>query len=243
MIPKVIHYCWFGRNPLPELALKCIASWKYYMPDFEVKEWNEDNFDINIIPYTSEAYQEKKYAFVSDYARYWILYNYGGVYFDTDVEMIRPIYDILEKGAFMGQERDSSSIASPGLGMACEKNNLFLKSIMDLYNGFLFKSEDGSLNLKSIDKYMSDFLEGKAKPSDNEIQFAEGFYIYPGEYFGPISSISRKLRKTNNTRTIHLYSATWVDKTPLDKFKRIVQKFLPEKLLLMWNRIKNTNEI
>ena len=106
MIPKIIHYCWFGRNPLPELALKCIASWKKYMPDYEIKEWNEDNFDVNIIPYTAEAYAQKKYAFVSDYARFWILYRYGGIYFDTDVEVIRPIDDIIARGNFMGFETD-----------------------------------------------------------------------------------------------------------------------------------------
>ena len=106
MIPKIIHYCWFGRGPLPELAQKCIASWKKYLPDYEIKEWNEDNFDVNIIPYTAEAYKAKKYAFVSDYARFWILYRYGGIYFDTDVEVIRPMDDIIERGNFMGFETD-----------------------------------------------------------------------------------------------------------------------------------------
>lgn len=106
MIPKIIHYCWFGRNPLPELAQKCIASWKKYLPDYEIKEWNEDNFDVNIIPYTAEAYAQKKYAFVSDYARFWILHKYGGIYFDTDVEVIRPIDDIIARGNFMGFETD-----------------------------------------------------------------------------------------------------------------------------------------
>ena len=88
-IPKVIHYCWFGGNPLPELAIKCIASWKNHLPDYEIKEWNESNFDVYRIVYTTEAYRLKKYAFVSDYARFWILYNYGGIYFDTDVEVIQ----------------------------------------------------------------------------------------------------------------------------------------------------------
>ena len=101
MIPKVIHYCWFGRNPLPPLAIKCIESWKKFLPDYEIKGWNEDNFDVNIIPYTQEAYQAKKYAFVSDYARFWILYKYGGIYFDTDVEVIRPLDDIIARGPFM----------------------------------------------------------------------------------------------------------------------------------------------
>ena len=110
MIPKVIHYCWFGGNPLPASAKKCIASWRKYLPDYEIKEWNESNFDVNIIPYTAEAYKAKKYAFVSDYARFWILYKYGGLYFDTDVEVIKNMDDIIAKGAFMGCENE----AKPG---------------------------------------------------------------------------------------------------------------------------------
>ena len=94
MIPKIIHYCWFGRNPLPQSAIKCINSWKKFFPDYEIKEWNEDNFDVNIISYTAEAYEAKKYAFVSDYARFWILYHHGGIYFDTDVKLLRPVDDL-----------------------------------------------------------------------------------------------------------------------------------------------------
>lgn len=108
MIPKKIHYCWFGRKPLPESAKKCIASWKKFFHDYEIIEWNEDNYDVNKIPYIQQAYEAKKYAFVSDYARFDVLYQYGGVYFDTDVEVIRPFEDILEKGAFMGCETDGA---------------------------------------------------------------------------------------------------------------------------------------
>ncbi len=108
MIPKVIHYCWFGRNPLPQTALKCIESWRKFCPGYEIKEWNEDNFDIARCRYARQAYESKKYAFTSDYVRFWILYNYGGLYFDTDVELIRPIDDIIAKGAFMGCEHDAA---------------------------------------------------------------------------------------------------------------------------------------
>ena len=107
MIPKKIHYCWFGRNPLPESALKCIESWRKYLPDYEIIEWNEDNFDVNSIPYTQQAYAARKYAFVSDYARFKILYEHGGLYFDTDVEVIKPMDDIVADGPFMGFEIDS----------------------------------------------------------------------------------------------------------------------------------------
>ena len=110
MIPKVIHYCWFGRNPLPPLAVKCIESWKKFLPGYEIKEWNEDNFDVNIIPYIQEAYEARKYAFVSDYARFYILYHHGGIYFDTDVEVIKSIDDIIERGAFMGCENEAKRL-------------------------------------------------------------------------------------------------------------------------------------
>src|SRR5215510_15199585 len=114
MIPKIIHYCWFGGNPLSELALKCIASWKKYFPNYEIKEWNESNYDVHKIPYTSEAYNAKKYAFVSDYARFDILYQYGGIYFDVDVEVIKQFGDILNDTGFMGMETLSGCNA--GLG-------------------------------------------------------------------------------------------------------------------------------
>lgn len=104
MIPKIIHYCWFGGNPLPEMAVKCIESWKKYCPDYEIKRWDESNFDLNCCNYVKEACQAKKWAFVSDYVRFKVLYDEGGLYFDTDVELIKPIDDILERGPFMGVE-------------------------------------------------------------------------------------------------------------------------------------------
>ena len=121
-IPKKIHYCWFGGNPKPELALKCLKSWRKYCPDYEIIEWNESNFDINANQYCRDAYKEKKWAFVTDYARLAILHEHGGVYFDTDVELIRPIDKLLEHPAFMGIERahDSCKVAS-GLALGCEK--------------------------------------------------------------------------------------------------------------------------
>ena len=131
MIPKIIHYCWFGRNPLPDSAKKCIESWRKFFPEYEIKEWNEDNFDVHLIPYVEEAYNAKKYAFVSDYARFWILYFYGGVYFDTDVEVIRPMDDILAKGGFMGVQHDY--FLNPGLGMASVAYHQIYKFILYYY--------------------------------------------------------------------------------------------------------------
>ena len=121
MIPKKIHYCWFGGNPLPLLAQKCIESWKKYLPDYEIIEWNEANYDVHKIPYISQAYKAKKYAFVSDYARVDILNEHGGVYFDTDVEVLKDLSPILAKGPFLGIEA-AGAIAN-GLGMAAEQGD------------------------------------------------------------------------------------------------------------------------
>ena len=120
---KVIHYCWFGGKPLPRSAEKCIASWKKFLPEYEIRRWDESNFDVNAIPYTREAYAAGKYAFVSDYARFWSLFHHGGVYFDTDVEIVSPMYDILETGSFLGIETRNSSMitVNPGLGFAASR--------------------------------------------------------------------------------------------------------------------------
>ena len=120
---KVIHYCWFGGKPLPRSAEKCIASWKKFLPEYEIRRWDESNFDVNAIPYTREAYAAGKYAFVSDYARFWILYHKGGVYFDTDVEIVCSMSDILETGDFLGVETRNSSMitVNPGFGFAASR--------------------------------------------------------------------------------------------------------------------------
>lgn len=213
MIPKVIHYCWFGRNPLPPLALKCIESWKKFFPDYEIKEWNEDNFDVNAIPYTEEAYKVKKYAFVSDYARFWILYNYGGLYFDTDVEVIKPMNDIIERGSFMGCENEIKEnrllYVNPGLGLGCEAGNQVYSDLLDLYAQLHFMTSDGSLNLKTIVHYTTEYLETYGLAKENSIQCIKDIWIYPKEYFCPMDYETQECVFTDNTRTIHHYAASW----------------------------------
>lgn len=224
---KIIHYCWFGHNPLPKLALRCIESWKKYLPDYEIKEWNEDNFDVNIVPYTQEAYAAKKYAFVSDYARFWILYNYGGLYFDTDVEVIRPLDDIITRGPFMGFENEiiinnvPFLTVAPGLGLGVDSGSNLYKEVLDLYSSLHFVNKDGSLNLKTVVCYMTDLLYKHGLKNEMKIQEIDGIYIYPVDYFCPISVKDGKLRITNNTRSIHHYSQSW--QSPFRKYGR---KFL-----------------
>lgn len=220
MIPKVIHYCWFGRNPLPQLAVKCIESWKKYLPEYEIKEWNEDNFDVNMIPYTREAYEAKKYAFVSDYARFWILYNYGGLYFDTDVEVIKPMDDIIARGPFMGCEKDASdtSVASvaPGLGLGVNPGLGLYKELLDLYATLHFVNPDGSYNQKTIVAYTTEMLCNYGLKQVNDIQECAGVWIYPKEYFCPMEYGVMKLEITENTKSIHHFDGSW--KSPVHQY-------------------------
>ena len=215
-IPKVIHYCWFGRNPLPEAAVKCIDSWKKFFPDYEIKEWNEDNFDVNIIPYTQEAYEAKKYAFVSDYARMWILYHYGGLYFDTDVEVIKSMDDIVVRGPFMGIEveakGDEYPLVAPGLGLGAEPKMELYKNILDYYAPLHFLSEDGSMNQVTVVKHVTNVLADNGLKQTNELQEVCGVWIYPREYFNPLDDNTGKLVVTENTRSIHWYTKTWLNK-------------------------------
>lgn len=226
-IPKIIHYCWFGRAPIPEFAQKCINSWKLYCPDYEIRLWNEDNFDLNICSYVEEAYKKKKWAFVSDYARFWILYNYGGVYFDTDVEMIRSIDDILSICGFMAFEADGRFNVAPGLGMAAEKGTPLYKEVLDYYKSIHFVDASGNLNLMPVGEHVTKLLVSHGLKKNNKNQFIDGIAIYSTEYFCPKDVRSGALIITNNTHTIHHYSATWL--TFVEKYYRRVEgKYLEQ---------------
>ena len=241
MIPKIIHYCWFGRNPLPELAVKCIDSWKKFLPDYEIKEWNEDNFDVNIIPYTREAYAAKKYAFVSDFARFYILYHHGGLYFDTDVEVIKPIDDIIAKGPFMGCEKKvepgipSLSVA-PGLGLAVIPGMKLYSDLIALYERLHFTDANGKQNLKTVVEYTTELLCQYGLKNVNELQECAGVWIYPKEWFCPIDYNTKKRKDTSNTRLVHHYAASWVPKWTL--FLVWLERQIGKKALLRLQRLK-----
>ena len=241
MIPKIIHYCWFGRNPLPQLALDCIASWKKYLPDYEIKEWNEDNFNVNIIPYTAEAYKQKRYAFVSDYARFWILEKYGGLYFDTDVEVIRPMDDIIANGPFMGAEDNGRTWnkaynIAVGLGLGAEPHCIFIQEMMKLYDGLHFDYNPDIKKMMNIVTYTTQKLTALDMQNRCEIQKVGDFTIYPHDFFNPINTVTGRLHITENTRSIHHYAGSWVKK---NSFKTRVRNLLPEWMLLLISNLKN----
>lgn len=215
MIPKVIHYCWFGGRPLPKEAERCINSWKKFMPNYKIIKWDESNFDIDSIPYTREAYAAKKYAFVSDYARFWILYHHGGVYFDTDVEVLKPIDDIVEAGNFLGvEQQDSTHITvAPGLGLGAEKNDPLLKDLMEIYQSSHFLCSNGTVKVQNIVEITTDYLMAKGLRNTDCIQQCCGFTIYPKDYFCPIDYDTRELKITENTRTIHHYAESWIPRS------------------------------
>jgi len=225
MIPKIIHYCWFGGNPLPETALKCIESWKKYCPGYEIKEWNEKNYDVNKIIYTAQAYQAKKYAFVSDYARFDILYQYGGIYFDTDVEVIKPIDEIIEKGAFLGME--NIGMVASGLGMAAHAHNEIYAEIMDSYKRSDFIKFNNRMDLTTVVERVTSILRKYGLTKDNAIQTIKDITVYPVDYFNPKDPRTGITSITPNTYTIHHFDASWA--SPLRrKYIKYCQVMIPK---------------
>lgn len=205
-IPKKIHYCWFGGAELPDSAKKCIESWKKFCPEYEIIRWDEHNYDYVKFIYTRQAYEAKKYAFVSDVARLEVVYRYGGIYLDTDVELIKPLDDLLKNKAFMGVETTSVAL---GLGFGAVPKLDFLEQLINKYKTISFYKNDGSLELKTIPAYTMELLAEKGYVMSDGIQFFEGITIYPKEYFNPKNYLTGELCITSNTYSIHHYDATW----------------------------------
>ena len=219
MIPKAIHYCWFGRNPKPESVLKCIDSWKKYCPDYEIIEWNESNFDIAANRYCREAYEAKKWAFATDYARLWIVYRYGGIYLDTDVEVVRPLEPLLRHRCFIG--RQPGFQVNTGSGFGAEAGHPLIARMLADYERIPFVLENGQLDLWTCPHRNSQWLLNNGMELEDTYQEIAGAAIYPVEYFSPLDAYTRKLRRTENTYSIHHCDATWnPDETDLEKKRR-----------------------
>jgi len=220
IIPKIIHYCWFGGNPLPASSTKCINSWKKYFPDYEIIEWNESNYNVNIIPFTSDANKEKKYAFLSDFARFDILYKNGGIYFDTDVEVIKSFDNILFNSSFLGME--TSGRINPGLGCAFYSKHPVIFEIINIYNELNYYEFIKSN--KTIVDITTDIFKIKGFINNNYIQKICDITIYPSEYFNPIDYDTHYLHKTDKTYSIHYGESSWTDRNR--KFTAYIHKLL-----------------
>ena len=206
MIPKVIHYCWFGRNEKSKAMLDCIESWRKYCPDYEIVEWNEDNYDINAIPFISDAYRAGKWAFVSDYARLEIIYNEGGIYLDTDVEVIKSLDPLLSLSAYAGFEGDTT--IATGLGFGAVKAHPMVKALMEDYHHRDFP-EDGDYMSVACPFINTQVFEKFGFQPNGQKQTVNGMTLFPKDYFNPKSSQTYLTEITENTYSIHHYDASW----------------------------------
>lgn len=226
MIPKIIHYCWFGRGEKPELAKKCIASWRKSCPDFEIREWNEGNCDYLSIPFMAEAYAAKKYAFVSDVMRLIVLEQYGGVYFDTDVEVVRDISPLLDDEGFIGFENDQ--FVNSGQVMAAKAHHPVIQAMIEEYKKLRFTNADGTATPVGCPRLNTDVMERFGLIRNGREQVVAGIHVYSADYFNPMDSTTGKLTKTENTYSIHWYSMSWLPKRVQMKAKlgRILRRVL-----------------
>lgn len=242
-IPKIIHYCWFGNGEKPDIVIKCIESWKNKLSDYEVIEWNENNFDINCNKYVRQAYELKKFAFVSDYARVYALYNYGGIYLDTDVEVFKNFDDLLNNDSFWGFEQENY-IATSTIG--AKKGNKLIKMFLDSYNGKSFLCEDGSYddltNVAIITKILKTYglnQNGEYQKIDNLATF------YPQTYFSPYDYINCRKFITENTYCMHHFYKSWLPTSSRIKgnIKKILAKVIGGNQIYKIRKIINNKYI
>lgn len=227
-IPKVIHYCWFGRGEKPELAKKCIESWKKYCADYELKEWNEENFDLHSNEYVWQAYQSKKYAFVTDYLRLYALYHEGGIYMDTDVEVLKPLDEFLKHQAFSSFE--NNNMIPTGM-MAAEKGNAWIKDLLDEYTDLKFIDEKGNMDLTTNVTRITNLTHEKyGLVLESSYQDLKGGIVtmYPHDYFCPKDWDTGEIHLTENSHTIHHFSGSWHGEKEIreaEKYKAKLKKY------------------
>lgn len=208
---KIIHYFWFGGNPLPETVKRCIASWEKFFPDFEIKRWDESNFDVRCATYITQAYDAKKWAFVSDYARFKVLEEYGGLYFDTDVEVIRPFDELLRLPAFCGFETDKA--LNPGLVLwSKEPGHLLIRAMRQKYDGLTFLDENGERIKKNVCGLFTELVSDYGFIGNGQLQTCCDMTFFPKDYFNPFDDATGRLHKTENSYSIHWYDKSWMSR-------------------------------
>lgn len=225
----IIHYCWFGPENKTALVLHCINSWKKYCPEATLMEWNETNFDINCCRYVKDAYEQKKWAFVSDFCRYYALFHFGGIYLDTDVEIIRNLQDLPEN--FIGFESGAKNVAS-GLIRGAGVHDEICKLMLDSYENDSFVLSNGSLNKKTVCVRETEILVQAGLQLEDRIQNINGTIVYPVEYFCPYNFKTKELNITKKTYSIHHYSSSWLsnrDKERVNLVRKLSQ-YMPENM-------------
>lgn len=224
MIPKIIHYCWFGGNPLPKSAIKCMNSWKKYCPDYKIIRWDESNFDVNMNEYCAEMYRQKKWAFLTDYVRLKAVYEYGGIYLDTDVELLKPLDPLLSNDAFMGFE--TTKKVATGLGFGAGKGNWFVNKNMKYYEKWNITDHIETcpiITTRLLEPYGMDC-------NSTEVQVIEGVTIYPAEYFCAKHSHTGETHITKNTYAVHHFDASWNTKEEKKKTEQRWKKYRIERI-------------
>lgn len=223
MIPKVIHYCWFGTKELPEEAVKCINSWKKILPNYELKLWNQENFDLDLYPYAREAYDNRKFAFVTDVVRLFALYHEGGIYMDTDVEVLKSYDPFLHHVAFSGFETNKTF---PTGTMAAEKGSVWAKELLDQYEGRHFILPDGSFDYTTNTITITKYMLSKGMIANNKLQDFPGLITaYPSEYFCPKDHTTGLIHVTDKTVCIHHFAGSWLPMTPMMRLRHNLKMF------------------
>ena len=207
---KTVHYCWFGRGEKPKFVQKCIASWKKHLPDYEIKEWNEDNFDITCCDFVKEAYSDRNFAFVSDYVRACALYNEGGIYFDTDVEVLKKFDRFLDDKFFAGFE-EKAFVGTCVMG--AEKGSPIFEEYLSHYKNAKYLNPDGTKYSDTNVVLLTSLLENKGLVRDDSEQTVDGYIkIYPRTFFSPYDYINGISYITDDSYAIHHFKQLWLPK-------------------------------
>lgn len=222
LIPKTIHYCWFGRGKMPEHFQDNIATWRKYCPDYEIMEWNESNYDVSKNRYMKQAYECKKWGFVPDYARLDIVNTYGGIYLDTDVQMLRSFDPLLQYHFFCGFENAGSINLGQGFGAVAD--HPVICDMLDGYEKMEFCHEDGSLDTTPSPVYQTSVLERWGLQKNGAVQQTEHFLALSPEFFSPVNEFGYGIL-TENTFSIHQYAAAWYDEEQRKRREKIIRNY------------------
>lgn len=223
MIPRVIHYCWFGSKPLPKDLQDCIDSWKRFCPEYTFMKWDESNYDVHQIPYLSEAYQQQRWAYVSDYVRLDVVYQYGGIYLDVDVELVRPLDSLLELSCFLGCEYGND--VNTGICFGASKNHWFIQENKKIYETHSFKDLQ-----KTCVEITTDLLLSYGMKRQKGIRYIKDIRIFPPEYFNPIHFWTGKLELTDKTYSIHHAYGSWVKPSKIPMKYKIAVRLMVDRL-------------